>query len=111
MIEKVFRKNVSEPSKPSDELAQNVSKKKKKTLLDESFFFFSSKIQNLTVFSIIYMVRIRFFGPRELIWKEFRAAWHRVASKLWACGPPSKIRNGHLLDPLLRSKWALFLEV
>ena len=35
---------------------------------------FSSKVQNLTVFSIIYMIRIRFFGPRELIQKNFRRA-------------------------------------
>ena len=27
---------------------------------------FPSKVQNLTVFSIIYMIRIRFFGPGEL---------------------------------------------
>ena len=35
---------------------------------------FSSKVQNLTVFSIIFMIRIRFFGPGELIQDEFRAA-------------------------------------
>ena len=34
---------------------------------------FSSKVQNLTVFSIIHMIRIRFFGPQELIQKHFRA--------------------------------------
>ena len=38
-----FMKNVSGPSNPPDELAQNVSKKK--TL-------FSSKVQNLTVFQL-----------------------------------------------------------
>ena len=32
-----------------------------------------SKVQNLTVFSIIYMIRIRFFGPGELIQKYFSA--------------------------------------
>ena len=53
----VFEKNVSEPSNPPDELAQNVSKKKQ-TLSDELFLHFSSKVQNLTVFSIIYMIRI-----------------------------------------------------
>ena len=52
-------KNVSEPSNPPDELAHNVSEK---NLSDEVFLHFSSKVQNLTVFSIIYMIRIRFFG-------------------------------------------------
>ena len=51
-------KNVSEPSNPPGELAQNVSKK---SPLDELFLHFSSKVQNLTVFSIIYMIRIRIF--------------------------------------------------
>ena len=32
---------------------------------------FFSKVQNMIVFSIIYMIRIRFFGPRELIKKTF----------------------------------------
>ena len=44
-----FAKNVSRPSNPPDELAQNVSKKKK-SLSDELFLHFSSKVQNLTVF-------------------------------------------------------------
>ena len=56
---------------PPDDLAQNVSKK---SLSDELFFHFSSKVQNFTVFSIIYMIRIRFFGPGELIQKGVRAA-------------------------------------
>ena len=56
-------KNVSEPSKPPDGVAQNVSKNS----------FFSSKVQNLTVFSIIYM--IRFFGPGELIQRRFSVEW------------------------------------
>ena len=66
MKEKVKRnrgekmKNVSGPSNPPDELAQNVSKKSPS---DELFLLFSSKVQNRTVFSIIYMIRIRFFGP------------------------------------------------
>ena len=34
-----------------------------------NYSFFSSKVQNLTVFSIIYMIRIRFFGPEELFQK------------------------------------------
>ena len=54
-------KNVSKPSNPPDELAQNVSEK---IHSDELFLLFSSKVQNLTVFSIIYMIRIRFFGHR-----------------------------------------------
>ena len=49
-------------------------RKKKKNLSDELLLFFSSKVQNLPVFSIIYMIRIRFFGPGELIQKGFRAA-------------------------------------
>ena len=36
---------------------------RKKSLSDELFLHFSSKVQNLAVFSIIYMIRIRFFGP------------------------------------------------
>ena len=45
---------------PPDELAQNVSKK---SFSDELSSFFPSNVQNLTVFSIIDMIRIRFFGP------------------------------------------------
>ena len=37
---------------------------RQKSLLDELLLNFLSKVQNLTVFSIIYMIRIRFFGPR-----------------------------------------------
>ena len=66
-----FVKNVLRPSNPPGEVAQNVSKK---SLSDELFLNFSSKVQNLTVFSIMYMIRIRFFGPSELIQKYFRAA-------------------------------------
>ena len=46
----------------------------KKSLSDELFLHFSEKVQNLTVFSIIYMIRIRFFGPQELIQNYFRRA-------------------------------------
>ena len=35
----------------------------RKSLSDELFLHFSSKVQNLTVFSITYMIRIRFLGP------------------------------------------------
>ena len=41
---------------------------------DELFLDFSSKVQNLTVFSIICMIRIRFFGPWELFPKGFSTA-------------------------------------
>ena len=58
--------NVSRPSNPPDELAQNVSKKKKKNRRTNCSSIFSSKVQNLTVFAIIHMIRIRFFGPEEL---------------------------------------------
>ena len=51
-----------------------IFRKKKKSLSDELFLHFSSKVQNLTVFSIIYMIRIRCFGPGELIQKYFSAA-------------------------------------
>ena len=67
----VCPKNVSRPSNPPDELAQNVSKNPFRTNYSSNF---SSKVQNLTVFLIIYMIRIRFFGPGELIQKYFRAA-------------------------------------
>ena len=71
MKENLFFKNVSRPSNPPDELVQNDSKK---SLSDELFLHFSSKVQNLTVFSIIYMIRIRFFRPVESIQNGFRAA-------------------------------------
>ena len=67
-----FLKNVSEPSNPPDELAQNVSKKNPRRTNYSSIF--SAKVQNLAVFSFIYMIRIRFFGPQELIQNGFRAA-------------------------------------
>ena len=61
----IFSKNCLRTPNPPDELVQNVSKKI--TL----FLHFSSKVQNLTVFSIIHMIRIRCFGPRELIQRFF----------------------------------------
>ena len=48
--------------------------RKKKSLPGELFLHFSSKVQYLTVSSIVYMIQIRFFGPGELIRKHFRAA-------------------------------------
>ena len=47
---------------------------RKKSPSDELFLHFSAKVQNLAVFSIIYIIRIRFFGPGELIQNYFRAA-------------------------------------
>ena len=60
-----FPKSVSRPSNPPDESAQHVSKKK--TPSDELFLHISSKFQNLTVFSIIHMIRVRFFGPKRTL--------------------------------------------
>ena len=65
--EKMFENSPNPPG----ELAQNVSRKNPFRTNYSSIF---SKVQNLTVFSIIYMIRIRFFGPRELIKRYFRAA-------------------------------------
>ena len=45
-----------------------------KSFSDELFLHFSSKVQNQTVYSIVYMIRIRFFGPGELFQKGFRGA-------------------------------------
>ena len=75
MTEKMKRhsqKKVSRPSNPPDDLVQNVSEKNPSRTNYSSIF--SAKVQNLTVFSLIYMIRIRFFGPRELIQNGFRAA-------------------------------------
>ena len=41
-------------------------RKKKKSLLDELFLHFSAKVQNLAVFSFMYMIRIRFFWARGI---------------------------------------------
>ena len=66
----------------------------KKSLSDELFIIFPSKVQNRTVFSIIYMIRIRFFGPRELIQSFFRTAQYIDA-----------VRRTHAaLDVLLESR-------
>ena len=72
-----FYKKISEPSNPPDELAQHVSKKIPVGRIVPPFF--PSKVQNLTVFSIIYMIRIRFFGPGELIQNGFSAAQYLQA--------------------------------
>ena len=64
-----FLKNVWEPSNPPDELAQHVSKK---SLSDELFLICPSKVQNLAVFSINYMIRIRFFRAAGICTEGFR---------------------------------------
>ena len=74
MKEKFFLRNVSRPSDPPDDSAQNVSKNPFRTNYSS---IFSSKVQNLTVFSIIYMIRIRFFGPGKLIQNGFSATQFR----------------------------------
>ena len=66
-----FLKNVSGPSN-LPELAQHVSKTN--SLSDKIFLLFFFESSESDRFSIIYMVRIRFFGPGELIQKTFRAA-------------------------------------
>ena len=70
-----FLKNVWELQNPPDELAQNVSKKNPFRTISPHF---SSKVHNLTVFSIIYMIWIRRFGPWQLFQNEFRAARYCV---------------------------------
>ena len=67
-----FLKKFSRPSNPPDELAENVSKKNLRRT--NYSFIFSAKVQNLAVFSFIYMIRIRCFGPGELNQNYFRAA-------------------------------------
>ena len=64
--------------KPLGELAQNVSRKNPFRTNYSSIC--SSKVQNLTVFSIIYMIRIRFFGSGELIQRTFSGGTVRVVS-------------------------------
>ena len=55
----ILLKKCLKPKNPPHKLAQNVSKK---FLSDELFLIFRSKGQNLTVFSHIYMIGIRFSG-------------------------------------------------
>ena len=47
---------------------------REKSLSDDWFLHFSRKVQNLTVFAIIFMIRVRFFGLEELNQNGFRAA-------------------------------------
>ena len=73
-----FFKRVGELPNPPDELAQNVSLKNPCRTNYSSIF--SSKVQNLTVFSIIYMIRTRFFGPGELIQRYFSGAQYSFSN-------------------------------
>ena len=73
-----IQKNVSGPSNTPGELGQNVSKK---IPFGRIIPPFSSKVPNLTFFSIIDMIRIRFFGLGELIQRTFRAARYKAAPK------------------------------
>ena len=54
---------------------------RQKSFSDELFLHFSSKVQNLIVFSIIYMIRIRFLGLVELNQKTFSG--HGMWSGEW----------------------------
>ena len=62
---------------------------------------FSSKVQNLTVFSIIHMIRTRVFGPGELIQKYFRVARYSLLLSLTLC-------YSLLLSPTLSHSLLLF---
>ena len=97
-----FKKNVSGPSNPPDELAQNVSKKNPFRTNYSSIF--SAKVQNLAVFSFIYMIRIRFFGPQELIQKYFRRARYVGQGK---CRGSNIVVQEHILE---RRVWRRIAE-
>ena len=56
--EMISLKNVSNQKNPPDEFSHNDSIK---------ITFGRTIRSNLTVFSVIYMIRIRIYGPRELI--------------------------------------------
>ena len=72
-----FQKNVSRPSNPSDESAQNISKKIPFGRIIPPFFL--QKFRIWPFFSFIYMIRIRFLGPGELNQNYFRAAQYLTA--------------------------------
>ena len=57
-------KNVWEPPKSARRISSKCFEKNPSRTNYSSIF--SSKVQNLTVFSIICMIRIRFFGPRGI---------------------------------------------
>ena len=61
--------NMSEKKKTPGELAHLMFRTKKPCGRFSTVFL--RNVQNLTVVSTIYMIRIRFFGPRELIQRRF----------------------------------------
>ena len=73
----------------------------KKSPSDELFLHFSSKVQNLTMFSIIYMIRILFFRSGELIQNGFRrtrytqsGSWPRWCKPTWSEMSGGRITEG-----------------
>ena len=79
--EKKNLKKSQNPKNLPDELSHHDSKKKKNRR-KELFGIFSSKVQNLTRFSINSMIRIRFSGSQELNWKAFSVARYLLNQKL-----------------------------
>ena len=61
-----FQKMFQDPQTRQMNQPKMFRKKKKNPFRMNYYSIFSAKVENLTVFSIIYMIRIRFFGPREL---------------------------------------------
>ena len=74
-----FLQNVSEPSNPPDELAQHVSKQNHRRTNLSSIFCKSSESGRI---SIIYVIPIRFYGPRELNQKGVRRARYEENSRV-----------------------------
>ena len=60
-----FSKKCFKTLNPPDELTENVSKKNPRRTNYSSIFLYKFRI--LPFFSFMYMIRIRFFGPGELI--------------------------------------------
>ena len=82
-----FKKKCFRTLKP----ARGISPKcfEKKSLSDELFLLFYEKGQNLTVFSFINMIRIRFFGPEESIQNGFPHAcyaWRKGRERIEQTG-------------------------
>ena len=75
-IKESREKNVRGPSNEPNELAPNVSKKIPSRTNYSSIFL--RKFRILPFFSIIYMIRIRFFGPGELIQRYFSGVQYPV---------------------------------
>ena len=76
----IFPKKSQNSKNPPDELSHHDSKQNPAGI--NHSVVCSSKVQNLTHFSINSMIRIRFSGCQELIWKGFpRARYTREANK------------------------------